>query len=768
MNAQDQSKQSSQPKQPATAKQSTPDKPERPSPNWPKEIKTDKARIVIYQPQPDSLIGNKLYARSAVQVALTGQSPVFGAIWVMTVISTDRETRMITLVNAKVLNVRFPNQDSIPKEKIAGFKSLLESEIPKWDIPITIDELTATLKESAATIRLASEYKTDPPEIIFTAKPSILLLFDGDPSFKPADKSGIERAVNTPFFVVQDPKDKRYYMYGGTSWFRTENVLNGPWTAIKEPPADIKKLMSEMQSKGSGDVTAKTTETQPQTQQTKAPGVVPEIIVRTKPAELLQSDGEPKFAPIEGTDLLYMTNTDNQIFMTIDKQQYFVLISGRWYASSALNGPWTFTAADKLPPDFAKIPEGSEKDIVLASVAGTDAAKEALMDAQIPQTAAVDRKTATCKVKYDGDPKFEQIKGTQLYRAVNTTSTVLMYNKTYYVCENAVWFTGGTPQGPWKVATEIPAEVQKIPPEDPAYNVKYVYIYDVQPEVVYMGYLPGYMGCYVYGPTIIYGTGFPYPCWYGPYYYPRPVTFGFSMCYNPWTGWSMGFGVSFGCFPVVIGVPMYPGGWWGPPVYRPPYAMPYNHYYGRGPVYVRNTNININVNNYNRNNFNQSNIYNRNSQGVRPVTQPANRQPGAAGTRPTAQPAPRDNAAAQAGTRNGQPGQAGRPQGARQSGNNVYTDRQGNVYRQDQGKWQQNDGKQWNNIDRSGAPERPSQGQTRPGTSSTMQSSGFDRQQMERQSYDRGRAQQRQTNATNYQRNSGFSGGGGMRGGGRR
>jgi len=128
---------------------------------------------------------------------------------------------------------------------------------------------------------------------------------------------------------------------------------------------------------------------------------------------------------------------------------------------------------------------------------------------------------------------------------MNTSSTVLRYEKPYYVCENAVWFTGNAPQGPWKVATTIPDEVQKIPPEDPSYNVKYVYIYDVQPDVVYMGYLPGYMGCYVYGPTIIYGTGFPYPCWYGPYYYPRR---GSRAAYarqarksSPATGQSSGF-----------------------------------------------------------------------------------------------------------------------------------------------------------------------------------------------------------------------------------
>jgi hypothetical protein len=473
-----------------------------------------------------------------------------------------------------------------------------------------------------------------------------------------------------------------------------------------------------------------------------------------------------------------MTNTDNNIFLTIDKQMYYILVSGRWYNSAGLKGPWTYVAADKLPPDFARIPEGSEKDIVLASVAGTDAAKEAVMDAQIPQTASVDRKTATCTVKYDGDPKFVQIKGTLLYRAVNTGTTVIMSDKSYFVCENAVWFTGATPNGPWAVATEIPAEIQKIPPEDPVYNVKYVYIYDVQPTAVYMGYLPGYMGCYVYGPTIVYGTGYPYTGWYGPYYYPRPVTWGFSMNYNPWTGWSMGFGVSYGCFHMSFGGPVYHGGWWGPPMYRPPYAMHYNHYYGRGPVYVHNTNINVNVNNYNRNNFNQNNIYNNHGQGVRPVTQPSNRQPATAGnnpaTRPSTQPGSRQDAGQKPGSRDVPSGQDNRAGSARDAKNNVYTDRQGNVYKQDKGNWQQNDGTKWQNADRTSSSARQSD-RTKPSgspaetrqASPARETSGFDRQQMDRQSQQRDRGQQRQTNSSNFQRSAaGASGGGGTRSGG--
>ena len=42
--------------------------------------------------------------------------------------------------------------------------------------------------------------------------------------------------------------------------------------------------------------------------------------------------------------------------------------------------------------------------------------------------------------------------------------------------------------------------------------MKYAYVYDVTPQVVYVGCTPGYYGTYVWGPTIVYGTGY----WYRP------------------------------------------------------------------------------------------------------------------------------------------------------------------------------------------------------------------------------------------------------------
>ncbi|MCX6280906.1 MAG: carbohydrate-binding family V/XII [Bacteroidetes bacterium] len=789
--------------------------------NWPKQINTTNGKILVYQPQPDSLIGIKLFGRAAVSYTKNGGQPTFGAIWFMTTIAVDRNSREVSMSNVKILNVRFPNQDQDKDEKMQKFKTTLETEIPKWYLDMTMDELNASLADAKAVMKQEANLNNSPPEIIFATVPSVLVLFDGDPKFKPVPDSKILQAVNTPYFIVQDPGKKEFYLYGGTWWYKTNDAVRGKWVNIKEPPADIRRLQENLAAQVSKDNDQQTAQGDDKTKDKSQPSSPPQIIVRTTPTELVQSNGQPDFAPIQGTQLLYMTNSENNIFMYIDKQMYYILISGRWYTSAAMAGPWSFIASDKLPADFANIPEGSDKDQVLASVAGTNAANEAVLDAQIPQTAAVDRKTATCNVTYDGDPKFVQIKGTLLYRAANTSSTVIMADKSYYVCDNAVWFVGDSPVGPWFVATEIPSDFQNIPPEDPVYNVKYVYIYESTPDVVYVGYLPGYTGCYVYGPTVVYGTGFYYNPWYGPYYYPRPVTYGFAMSYNPWTGWGFGWGMSVGFMSVGFYGP-HMGGWWGPPMFHPPFCPPYNHYYGPRPPVYRNTSVHVNVNN---NYYNRNNVYNNHQSGVRPGsgtnprpgTTPADR--GRPSTQPSGrpsqgQPADRGKPSAQPGT---QP--ANRAGTAPNTRNNVYTDKSGNVYRKDQNNWQKNDGKTWQNVDQgSGRPSgQPSSqpgrqdptvrpgGQpstqpgrqepsARPGGQPTQQPSarpsgqpsqppanrqgggnpGFDRNSMERQSQSRDRGQQMNQNAGSFQRNSGGyhppSGGGGhpSGGGGRR
>ena len=81
---------------------------------WPKEISISDNRgtVVIYQPQPEKLDGNKLEARAAVAVEETGSdAPVFGALWFTARLETDRAERTATLVDVTVTRTRFPGRD---------------------------------------------------------------------------------------------------------------------------------------------------------------------------------------------------------------------------------------------------------------------------------------------------------------------------------------------------------------------------------------------------------------------------------------------------------------------------------------------------------------------------------------------------------------------------------------------------------------------------------------------------------------------------------
>jgi hypothetical protein len=535
---------------------------------WPKVIKTSQAKITVYQPQPLSLKENKMECMAAVSILENKSSnPVFGSIWADAMMGTNRDRRSVTLESLTITNARFPGITDAAT--VSRYKSMIEADAPKWNLVMSLDELLATLDMSKKEQSLSEELAVDPPTIIFKAEYSVLVVIDGEPIWERDSESGFDRVVNTPFTILRN-ENKQLYLYGGGFWYNSI-VVEGPWNPITALPKNLQSI----------DKSIKQSEKENNIEKSAVPA---KIVVSFEPTELIQSDGRAEFTPLEGTGLLFMTNSEDEIFMHTDSQKYFVLISGRWYRSGALSGPWQYVAADQLPEDFANINSDSPMGSVLANVAGTEEAREAVIDAQIPQTAKVDRNNATASVEYDGDPKFVQVEGTSLNYAVNTSSPVIKAEGLYYVVENGVWFISKRPDGPWEVATMRPQAVAKIPPSCPVYNIKYVYIYDVTPEYVYMGYTPGYLGTYIYGPVVVYGTGYHYRPWYGRYYYPRPGTWGFNMHYNPWTGWSLGIHYSYGWLHYDVWRSHawhagYGGGWWGPTVYRPPYHVHHHQYY---------------------------------------------------------------------------------------------------------------------------------------------------------------------------------------------
>ncbi len=522
---------------------------------WPKQILAEDYIITLYVPENTSYVDLRLDTNIAFSVkkGIDG-TPVFGMMWTTSLLDVDRSTRTASLVSVKVNEVKFP--DGVSKENEDKFKSLIEEEVPKWNIEFPLEDLLDSIEEVSTS---EAELGTVAPKIIFSTRPAVLVFIDGDPKFKAADKD-YEIIQNSASFIALELKSNKYYLSGGTFWYEADTAL-GPWKNIKNPPSKLQKLANKATSESEDD------------SEEKYNGIAPEILVTTVPSELILTDGDPNYSPLQNTNLLYVVNSEDDLFMNIANQAYYILISGRWFTATNVDGPWNFINAEELPEDFKKIGKDSEKSDVLTSVAGTKEAQEAIYDAQIPQTAEISRNTAASKVVYNGDPEFQKIQGLSLEYALNTESAVFKDKDTYFLCDNAIWFKANSADGPWIVATDRPEEVSKIPPENPQYNTKYVYIYETTPSVVYVGYTPGYHGSYVYGNTVVYGTGYYYNPWYRGFYYHHKYTYGFSVRYNPWYGWSFGF--SFGS-PYSWWGNGYWGRYnhWGPPFYRPPYYRP--------------------------------------------------------------------------------------------------------------------------------------------------------------------------------------------------
>jgi hypothetical protein len=663
---------------------------------WPRELNTDLGVLTIYQPQPEKFADNVLSGRAAISVVPKGKSqPVFGVFWFTGRVDTDRDAGTAMLRDIAVTNSRWPDSNQEQEEKFSAF---LTTVMPQTGVPISLDRLRASLATVEEEQKTAEGLKHDPPRVVVVQESAELLLYDGEPRAIAIPNTPLERMANTAYAVVKDTKSGTCYLSGGKLWYSAPDP-KGPWTPIDKPPAEIAKLVPR------------------DTSATPAPAKPPRMIVATQPTELIWTDGPPSWQSLEKGDLMYIANTESRVVREVASGKVFILISGRWYVSASLDGPWTVVRPDQLPAAFKAIPPSSPLGDVRVSVAGTPEAEDAMLDAFVPQTTAIERSTAKLEVKYDGEPQFKPIEGTGISYAVNTQSQVLLISGKYYACDQAVWFVANGPNGPWVVADSVPMDqIKKIPPSEPVYNVTYVTVYESTPEVVYVGYTPGYLYSYPWYGVPIYGTGWYYRPYVTPYaYYPRPVTYGMHVSYNPWTGWGFGFSVSNGFMSIGVSFGGMYGGYYRPPYYppcgyRPPY---YGGYPGRPGGYPGRPG------GYPGRPGGPGGAGRPGGPSTLPSTRPGG---GGAGARPAQLPS--NNLYKDAGNRarnapSSKQRDAGRQKADRvaKGSNNVYADRNGNVQRQTNQGWQSRDNGQWKSSSSSNV-QRDSQARQRGATSS--------------------------------------------------
>jgi len=355
--------------------------------DWPRTLPLKQGMVTIYQLQVDEMRGDVIHFRAALAYRESSASePVFGAGWFESRVEIDQYRRIVHPTDLKVTETRFPAGTN---DVQAELSAVLAQESPVWNLDFSLDELQAALKTAQAESLAVQNLNTEPPRIIYRDHPALLISMDGDPVLREIEDSLFEAVINTPYPLIFD--GSHYYLNAAKDvWYRADRAT-GPYQYEARPPAAIAALVNAEESDAADEAPV-----EPITAVN-----APEIVVSTEPAELIVTEGPAAFVPLVD-DLLVLNNSEDDVFMHVGSQEFFIVLAGRWYRSRSLDGPWTYRAADELPAAFANIPDDSEQADSRVYVAGTDEAREAVLDAQVPQTAAVERGEVDIDFEYDG------------------------------------------------------------------------------------------------------------------------------------------------------------------------------------------------------------------------------------------------------------------------------------------------------------------------------------------------------------------------------
>jgi hypothetical protein len=721
---------------------------------WPRGYRLPSGgSMLVYQPQIATWEQQShMVAFSAAAYDTGGNTkPTLGTLRLEGDTKVAVPERLVSFQNVRVVEANF---QTLPKERVREIATEIDRAIPAEERVIALDRVLANINKSAIVPKNVEGVKADPPQVFFSKSPAVVVNIDSEPIWSPIRDNDLKFAVNTNWDLFQHVPSATFYLRNEGSWLKAADV-KGPWTAAGTLPGSFSKLPPDDNWK---DVKAALPG------KPLAAAAVPKVFVSLKPAELILLTGEPRYVTVAGTGLRWVANTESDVFRAGTTGLVYYLVAGRWFSAPDFTGPWTF-ATPTLPADFKKIPLEHERSRVLASVPGTDQAAEAVLIAQIPQTARVSKKEVKAPdVAFQGDPQFAAIEQTTVQRAVNTDKDIFLIGGLYYMCYQGVWFSGTTASGPWEVAQTVPQEIYKIPPSSPASHVTYVTVTDDDDsdEWVTFAAAAGYTGMMVAWGCAVWGSGYYYPPYWGygggyPYYYGHFPTYGYSAWYNPWTG---SYGRSAGVYGPYGGAGV--GARYNPRTGT--YARgaaAYGPYGARGVAQAYNPRTGTYAATRQG-----SNVYG--SWGSTAVQRGddwaktnryTNRQTGT-----TTRTVRTDE-----GSGVMKRGAGGATVGVG-SGGNVYAGNDGNVYRRENGNWQKYDNGNWSNTDRQpGQTPRPTdRTATRPqpaaGTSGTTNRGTVD--QLNRDSAARAEGAQRTKDYGSYQGSAGTKSTGSYRAGG--
>ena len=308
---------------------------------WPRGVDLGDAQVLVYQPQINSWTDNQLDFRAALAIKPAhAKAETFGVIFATTRTQVDKVLRTVTFENLQDLQDRLPDAAQ-PRRRIRIGAADPVRQVDTHHVARPPRVLARARRHQAADGRRAEQPAVDHRQ-----------LFAGDPGADrrragaqgSAANSQFQRVINTRALILQGGPEQNFYIHVYDGWLASSSIT-GPWAQSFNLPPGMDSVAQTLAASGAVDMLDGGAKANPKPSLANG---VPTIYTSQVPAELIVFKGQPDFQPVVGTQLLWAANTTSDVLIDISNNHYYVLISGRWFDSAALTGPWTFVPNDAL------------------------------------------------------------------------------------------------------------------------------------------------------------------------------------------------------------------------------------------------------------------------------------------------------------------------------------------------------------------------------------------------------------------------------------
>jgi hypothetical protein len=169
--------------------------------------------------------------------------------------------------------------------------------------------------------------KAEPPVMFFSQTPARLVNIDGDPVWNAIKDNDLKFAINTNWDLFEHTPTKTFYLRDEKTWLKSAAIA-GPWVPAGKLPESFKKLPKDDNFKEVRDAVPG---------KSLSEKSAPKIFVSTAPAEMILLKGAPVYVKVAGSNLLWVSNTDSDVFRMGEKGLVYYLVSGRWFSAPGLH-----------------------------------------------------------------------------------------------------------------------------------------------------------------------------------------------------------------------------------------------------------------------------------------------------------------------------------------------------------------------------------------------------------------------------------------------